>query len=192
MNKLFLFFLLVLFVQGCSSVDKDLWTFKEERPISKMNFAIKLRFNGYYQIGQEQFYKKGRCIHDSFILFDDGYFAAYNPTSLVNKSKSQIKEAKWMKWGRFILNRDSIVIQYFEDTGLGGTIDKHYTVQQLRGVVLNDTTIRIENHTFKNSTARCGYSSGIHNVNLDAPLMFYHKPFKELPSSENWLMEEFK
>ena len=121
----------------------------------------------------------------SMILYNDGY-CALSPIEEFWKeiSKRQFLHKSRVNWGVYKILNDSIVIQYFNETGCGGGGIDIYTVHQLKGkVVLNNSIVLEKFEYFR----ECGSEYIIQPINEK---VFYSKNIPFPSDSSNWLQNK--
>ncbi len=191
--------LIALTFCSCWSVNiehKQLWRLNQEFSFSQMAIRLDLRNDGYYQLIDKQKNQKQHAYFPySFILYDDGYFGGRLYPKLWNiLSQKQLRGRNLVDWGRYMIDSDSIIIQYFSnDLASAGLISATYehAVHEGHGRIVNDSTIIIISQTF-NNIADQSIKRGIHSISYDPPLEYRFVPCDSLPPSDNWLMEKEK
>lgn len=186
----FLFFLLsgcMLFIVGVGSetyIDYTFWSMRNEKKISDMNCRIIPKTKGYYRKTDDR-----GSYPNIFYLTADGYFIFSGPTRIANETIEEITSIH-RKWGRFVVEGDSLEIQYFEDTNLmrvNNRILRRYdlAVRIGKGIVVNDKTL-----TIYKDIAWCSVgcdSVGSYTDIYDPPLIYSFTPSDTLPPNDNWI-----
>jgi hypothetical protein len=169
---------------SCSTVDYDQWTMRK-KSVDLSNMHINLKINGYYQ-----FIRKGSAsTHFAyyFVMYANGYFAVMpDPTDWIKKSKSEIKGRTYFDWGKYEIDGERIIFQYFVGYSVsGGLPAKKYLVREARGNTKSDSLIII------NSVRRKSGRTNLITVKELNPIEEYlFVPSDTLPPSDNWLMED--
>jgi hypothetical protein len=195
MTNFVLTLLSVLFITGCLSiVDKELWKLDDCKHIMEMNVRVYPKTNGFYKILLLSTQNDQTVFANYFNLFPNGYFVSIGPPKYWSRfSKNALRNNDIGAWGRFEIANDSILIQYFFDTGVRGSFlprIQHFTVYEGRGIVLNDSTILISKVKYKIAAEDNLKLPGIYVELHDPPLRFQFIRSDSIPPSDTWLIEE--
>ncbi|MBP6512345.1 MAG: hypothetical protein KA347_06730 [Bacteroidia bacterium] len=179
--KVLLFLMIML--QAClpiSVVNKDYWSCNSTD--SSVYFANSLYFEGVLE--------KDKFNLESMILYNNGFCALhYKHEFWKQMSHKQFLKRRDVCWGRYKLLKDSLVIQYFSETGCGGGSPFLYTVHQLAGKILEEGSISITSYQFNNGCSYATEKKGYVIIPIDTVKYFVKNiPFPS--DSLNWLQKK--
>ncbi len=172
-----------------SVVDKDLWEFSGNKQAES---TVPIRTDGYYRLSTDQHNETALANYLNF--FQSGYLVAAGPPTFWSRfSEKELGGKELGKWGRFAITKDSILFQYFVDTGPAGSFlprIQKFTVYEGKGTIVNDSTIFISDVKYKIATEIGNQRPGIYEEYHNPPLEFNFIRCDTIPPPNNWLMEE--
>lgn len=179
---LVLFFTMIL-LQACVPIgwiNKDYWTCNSNDSSVYLSKSLYL----------EMIEGKNGVIFESMILYNDGFCAFhYKKEFWKQMSPKQFGRRSNVDWGRYKLLKDSIVIQFFSNTGCGGGSPFIYTVHQLAGKILKDGSVIISSYEFNNACANGSAKEGYIKWPIDVQI-FRTKDVPFPIDNSNWLMRK--
>jgi hypothetical protein len=180
------FYLVIFFFiflnEGCFTIinkitlDKRLW--EDEKSIVLRDTILKYSFNikGYYKPKNE--------ISENFFFFEDGYVARTSDTFLT-------KDSRYLEWGKFLIEKDSITIKYFSPDVLHYIpliyTDIVYTVNSEKGRIVDDSTFQI----YKTQWYQTGDKYPRQQI-FNPPITFKFIKTVKPDSRLNWLKKRLK
>jgi hypothetical protein len=173
---------LMIMLQAClpiSVVNKDYWSCNSTD--SSVYFANSM----YLELTDiNKFYLS------SMILYSDGYCAlSHVPEFWKRISDKQFLKRGYVRWGRYKMLNDSIVIQFFIPSGCGGGSPNIYTVSQLAGKMLLTNKIIISSYQLNYACSNSTYKKGYNIVPIDT-LIYLVKNIPIPSDSSNWLQRK--
>lgn len=179
---LVLFFTMIL-LQACVPIgwiNKDYWTCNSND--SSVYFS-----NSCYFEREE---RGNKFFINGMIFYNDGFCALHHKKEFWNQmSHRQFGRRSNVDWGRYKLLKDSIVIQFFSNTGCGGGSPFIYTVHQLAGKILKDGSVIISSYEFNNACANGSAKEGYIKWPIDVQI-FRTKDVPFPIDNSNWLMRK--
>lgn len=183
LNLILVLFFTTILLQSCLPIgwiNKDYWTCNSTD--SSVYFSKSLYL--------EMIEGKNGIIFESMILYNDGFCAFhYKKEFWKQMSPRQFGRRSNVYWGRYKILKDSIVIQFFGDTGCGGGSPFIYTVHQLAGKILIDGSVILSSYEFNNACANGSSKEGYVIKPIDAQI-FTTKDIPFPNDHSNWLQRK--
>ncbi len=173
----------LMLLQACLPIgwiNKDYWT------CNSNDSSVYFSNSRYF----ERVERGNKFFINGMIFYNDGFCALHHKKEFWNQmSHRQFGARSNVSWGRYKLLKDSIVIQFFDDTGCGGGSPFIYTVHQLAGMTLKDGSIIISSSEFNNACANSSYKQGYVLMPIDVQI-FTTKEVSFPNDNSNWLMRK--
>ena len=177
MTKLIVISLITL-ITSCAPIPhvrKDYWSFGSK------DTNTYLENSTYFELGLGSKFS----FVESMILYSNGYCAlSYKKEFWKNMSRRKFLNKSNVYWGKYKLLNDSIVIQYFCDTGCGGGGLFDYTVHQLKGKFILNNSLVLEKFEYYQA---CGSEYIIKPIDV---MVFSSKNIPFPSDSSNWLQKK--